>query len=497
MSKKIVIVGPPGVGKTTLRKIFFEGENSLKLLENSLEPTHGLESIVLNLGEDIGVFDLAGQENERWFGTEDKSIFQDVQIIINVFEITSSIIEIREFVEKVVEIRNTLSTSAYIYVIIHKIDLVDGRVVDDIKYQLNKTIANMNKIQVFFTSISPKYFLNTLTIFLEILKTSLSDEIVSDKMNLELIKNVIEFLNQTEREVVISRKQLMKELNVSMEEFGVIFNFLNGMKFLEQSTINNEQVYSLTEYGKKYFKGIMEHFSLEGLVLREETIEERTNKEELHPFFGIIIADMNGKSCLTSEIFEGAFESILGGKTSESADLDLIPMFISALEKFSSELNIKNLPGFKLKGTNVVIKTIIYEVYTITLFISPNTNTKSIKNELNEKLIQLINSNKNIFTDCIETGLIHGLELNAKGKDLLSEINALYKEKVINLEIFDFESATNLFKQLEDISSEINLEYSIFLEKVKKLKISLMKAILDEDYQKIREIGQKIEEIKI
>ena len=34
MDQKIVIVGPINAGKTTLRKVFFEGENSAKLLKN-------------------------------------------------------------------------------------------------------------------------------------------------------------------------------------------------------------------------------------------------------------------------------------------------------------------------------------------------------------------------------------------------------------------------------------------------------------------------------
>ena len=67
MSHKIILVGPPEGGKTTLRKIFFEGENSSRILEYTLEPTRGYESILLDLRKKIGIFDLGGQENQRWF----------------------------------------------------------------------------------------------------------------------------------------------------------------------------------------------------------------------------------------------------------------------------------------------------------------------------------------------------------------------------------------------------------------------------------------------
>ena len=67
MGQKLIITGPPAAGKTTLRKIFFEGENSSKFLEYALKPTYGKESVILNIGEMIGIFDLAGQENGGWF----------------------------------------------------------------------------------------------------------------------------------------------------------------------------------------------------------------------------------------------------------------------------------------------------------------------------------------------------------------------------------------------------------------------------------------------
>ena len=77
MSQKIIFIGPPGVGKTTLRRVFFEGESSRKLLEYAIEPTYGKETLILDFSQSIGIFDLAGQENERWLDSEEKNVFVD------------------------------------------------------------------------------------------------------------------------------------------------------------------------------------------------------------------------------------------------------------------------------------------------------------------------------------------------------------------------------------------------------------------------------------
>ena len=49
IKKKITIIGPAGTGKTTIKKVYFEMANPLKILEFSLKPTKGINSSVYSL----------------------------------------------------------------------------------------------------------------------------------------------------------------------------------------------------------------------------------------------------------------------------------------------------------------------------------------------------------------------------------------------------------------------------------------------------------------
>ena len=87
--KKIVFVGPSGVGKTTIKNVFFEMANPLYLLKNSIPPTRGFNSTSYHFQDDeVGVFDLAGQENENWFNQE-REIFAYTNLIICVLDVNS------------------------------------------------------------------------------------------------------------------------------------------------------------------------------------------------------------------------------------------------------------------------------------------------------------------------------------------------------------------------------------------------------------------------
>src|SRR6056297_2894433 len=104
MVRKIVLAGPMEVGKSTLRKWFFEGTPAYQLLENPLEPTMGFETFNYKLFKKLGVFDLAGQELARWFNGE-ATIFNNSDVIINVLDAASSTEDLLDYIDQALEVQ--------------------------------------------------------------------------------------------------------------------------------------------------------------------------------------------------------------------------------------------------------------------------------------------------------------------------------------------------------------------------------------------------------
>jgi len=173
-------------------------------------------------------------------------------------------------------------------------------------------------------------------------------------------------------------------------------------------------------------------------------------------------------------------------------------MFISALEKFSKEINIQNLSGFNLMGTNLKMQIFGFDNYTVTFFCNPNIYIKLIEYEIKNYFTNLFESNKEKFKESIRSGSLDNIdELNQLGRKWLEELNKSYEHSIIDLELFDIESAKNLYNGLEDFQEITNLEFSIILEKIKKLKLNLMKAIVAEDFEEVKVLAKIFQELKI
>lgn len=216
MSKKIIFVGPSGAGKTTLRKLFFEGENSNKLLEYALEPTYGEESLILRLpgiNEDIGIFDLAGQENERWFSADENSIFIETKVILVVIDITASLDEILDFIRRVLKVRKNLTPETMMYILLHKIDLISQKRIRDINAGINGAFPKEKRIKFLFTSLKKEFFTQTFSNFIEIMKDCISDESSEESLVFNVIEESVKLVFLINEDMLIPKRNLHEKLN--------------------------------------------------------------------------------------------------------------------------------------------------------------------------------------------------------------------------------------------------------------------------------------------
>jgi len=501
MTKKIIFVGPPGAGKTTLRKVFFEGESSSRLLDYALEPTHGQESIILKLSEAVGVFDLAGQENQRWFETEDREVFYNTKILIVVLDITTPFETISGFIQKVIKIRDELTPSTFIYFLIHKIDLVAQKTIKSIKYKITNIIGEEKFLKIAFTSIQKIYFSSTFALFMDIMKTCMSEKLTTEKIDLNLLQYTIDFLFEVQKSVLISKNDLQIKLKVSDETIDHISKLLNNRGHIDILKINERTIFSLTDKGNTYFKEILKKFSMQNLIKIEKDYFKKDVPKgpKVPPYLGFLIADKDGKSLVSVEVYDGSFDLFLNVEEEEmKTDFALIPMFISALEKFSEEINIKNLGGFQLKGTNIEMQTLSFESYTATLFINPETNLKIFEDVIIEWFEGLFEAHEKEFESAIKTGYITTVkDLTMEGREWLNKLNQKYEEMALNLDIFDYDQAKKLYYYIDEITADINFKYTLVLQKIKKLKNDLMKAILVEDFQEVKEIAGIIRGVKV
>ncbi len=497
---KIVIVGPPGVGKTTLRKVFFEGGSAKYLLEYALDPTHGQESIILNLSKTIGVFDLAGQENERWLNSDERDIFLNTEIIINVLDIRQPDEKIIDFAKRVISIRDELTPNSIIYLIIHKIDLIPQQNLMKRQMDIINNLKGTPKLRIKFTSITESYFSGTFALFIDILKLALGKKDEEIDINLDLIKRVFEFLFYFKTEDTIAYSSIRKNLLISEDRVKEVIDVLIRKNHMVSTLKNGDIFYTLTKEGKNFYNEILKRFDINKLKEFENELlgTEVSPTLEMPPFLGFFLSDKDGKTLLTVEVHEDALKEFftIDAIDNHMFDVELIPMFISALEKFSQEINIEDLRGFKLKGKNQTMHIFSYEVFTFTIFTNPYINMKPIKEEIQQYFEDVVENDKAIFMNALTTGQVDTLlPILIKAKGWLSDLNKKYQNMILNLTLIDIDKAKELYNRLDLISENIKKKFDIIQSQIKSFKVDLMKSILEDKIEDVRRISGEIQDL--
>jgi GTPase SAR1 family protein len=163
-SKKVLIIGPPSSGKTSIKRVFFEGNDSDDLLKNSLEPTRGFSHYVYNwLDMELGVADSSGQEL-NYYLSEKKSFeqeiaFESADVVIYNFDYPywedySDLV--LDNIKRVVEVADYYNPSCKIFAFCHKSDLIPSSHSATIIKEIGSKIKSQYQVHTFFTTIQPE-----------------------------------------------------------------------------------------------------------------------------------------------------------------------------------------------------------------------------------------------------------------------------------------------------------------------------------------------------
>lgn len=179
--RKVLLLGRAGTGKTSIKKIVFEGKNPKDLIYNPLEPTRGITPSVYSwLDLDLGVFDSAGQELNVLFEDEKEQAvaFENSDCIVYIFDFPTWNTKSQEIIKEIKRILEIIKRKSYrskVILFLHKIDLINQESRENDLESIGKIIKKEFNLPIYYTSIYPDLIYSTYNAFCEIL-SSFSEE---------------------------------------------------------------------------------------------------------------------------------------------------------------------------------------------------------------------------------------------------------------------------------------------------------------------------------
>ncbi|MFX1364390.1 MAG: GTPase [Promethearchaeota archaeon] len=270
-AKKILIIGRPGTGKTTIKKIVFEGYDPINLITNPLEPTRGISPSVYSwLDLKVGLFDSSGQELSQLLENNKNNdqilAFENTDFIVYLFDYPTWITNeqlIMEDIKQVIEILQDNSYTAQLILFIHKIDLIEKGSRKEYLKDLTNILKMKFDVSIYYTSIYPNLIYSLYNAFYELLSnfskytfhlknlldsmisnfsktmffiTNLNDSIVAQSITKDFNTIIINHshklitqLNKTFENV--SKNDRIEHLILSSSNLNIIMNSLNYQKF--------------------------------------------------------------------------------------------------------------------------------------------------------------------------------------------------------------------------------------------------------------------------
>ena len=186
--KKILILGRASTGKSSIKKVIFEGKDPQKLLDESLAPTRGISPSIYSWFDlTLGFFDTSGQELDVLLNDDHilTTAFKNSNYIIYVFDYIIWNSQQQEIINEINNILRIIEKKSYntqLILFCHKTDLIKkqkygtkaSQQIIDKYFQLqisrirNKIEETLN-LPLYFTSLYPKLIYSLYTAFCDIL----------------------------------------------------------------------------------------------------------------------------------------------------------------------------------------------------------------------------------------------------------------------------------------------------------------------------------------
>ncbi|GAB4326965.1 MAG: hypothetical protein Kow0069_33710 [Promethearchaeota archaeon] len=320
---KIAVMGPSGVGKTTLRKIFFDQSNPIELLAKRLEPTYGVETHRYELGNSIVVHDLAGQQLDDWLTTSTE-VIEGSDLVLLLLDARDPLEENGRLVDKVLRVVERVCPNATVGAFFHKVDLLNELDLKEVEKYVDRLSVVHPGLVVASTSFAQRHFLSTFRSFVNLVKECLV-RIEQDAQADVFIK--LDILNSLIDVGTVPLETLLASINADSAESLEKVKELRDQGFLlVQESMNSVE---LSSKGK----AMLEEVQRKTYCRVQEAISKGSPA-----IAGLILADRQGRPFFMFESEHHFFES-LSQDPEMRGDPTLISMFFSAIGAFSKTID--------------------------------------------------------------------------------------------------------------------------------------------------------------
>ena len=173
MVKKILLLGRPAMGKTTIKNVIFNDEEPNDLILFPLETTVDIKySIHEFLDLRISLLDTAGQSLQIYLNNEEKQIeiFGDTGALIYIFDYNIWLSKhqvIIDDIRRIYKINENNLFGVKIFLFFHKIDLiyqVNAKKLSTLRSTITNKLALPFELPIYFNSLYPDHYIPQQTI---------------------------------------------------------------------------------------------------------------------------------------------------------------------------------------------------------------------------------------------------------------------------------------------------------------------------------------------